>query len=47
MSIVEERLKAIQYVDNIEIKIGVENRLSEGQIEGTIITIVCPFFEWI
>lgn len=45
MTIIEERIKTIQFVDQVEIKISVQDRLIDDQVKGTIVEIVCPFFE--
>jgi len=43
MEIIEERLRTIQLVDNVKIKIEVKDRLLGDQIQGTIVEITCPF----
>lgn len=42
MDIIEERLKTIQFVDDIEIGIAVNDRIENNQVQGTIVEITCP-----
>ncbi len=39
MTIIEERLKSLQYIDDVEIKIDVKDRYSNNTIDGTIVSL--------
>ena len=43
MKIIEERLKSMQYIDDLKIEIEIKDRYENGKLDGTIVSLIVPF----